>query len=145
MPAPQLSVPFITWQPIAHCPLVICDLSQTDPAPQSTSAPQPHLFAAVSHLGVGAVQFASEVHGTHAPWLAPLFTHAGPLGIAVQSVSLAHAWQTFVVVLQIGFVPAQSAFVLQLTHVPLATSHCACGGKHCVVLVAEHCPHDPLG
>jgi hypothetical protein len=48
-------------------------------------------------------------------------------------------------VLQTGVAPPQFALEVQGTHVPLVVKQAGVVPEHCVVLVAEHWPHEPPG
>jgi hypothetical protein len=46
--------------------------------------------------------------------------------------------------LQIGDIPAQSAFAVQRTHVPVVVSHTGVPPTHAMAFPDEHCPHAPV-
>jgi hypothetical protein len=53
-------------------------------------------------------------------------------------LSLEHAWQTCVVVLQIGVVPPHWAFETHGTHVPVVVKQTGVAPEQAVAFVAEH-------
>jgi hypothetical protein len=61
------------------------------------------------------------------------------------SPSPPQARQTWVATLHTGAVPPHCAFDVHGTQIAPATSHAGVAPVHCVALVAEHCPHAPLG
>lgn len=73
----------------------------------------------------------------------PLGWHAGVA--PPHSPSPAQARQTLVAVLHTGVVPPHCAFVKHGTHVPLAARQTGVAPLHALALLAEHCPHAPLG
>ena len=128
-------------QPATHWCVVVL---QTSGAVQSPLPMHPtHVFDTESHFGVVPLQVVPSTHPTHCPTFAPVVTHAGPPVVPVQSAALVHPWQTWVVVLHVGALPAQSVFALQPTHVPLGASQTCDPPVHCVTLPSEHCPHAP--
>jgi hypothetical protein len=60
-------------------------------------------------------------------------------------LSLAHAWQRWLAVSQMGVAPPHWAFVLQLAHTPSAALHTGVVPVHFVTLEAEQTPHEPFG
>jgi hypothetical protein len=58
-------------------------------------------------------------------------------------LSPAQARQTCAVVLQTGLVPPHSALLMQLTQVPVGTSHAGVMPVHLLVFVAEQVPQAP--
>jgi hypothetical protein len=124
---------------------VFVPVSQTGFAPPHWPGvvQEEHVPVATSHPATGPVHFV--VFDPEQTPHAPLGWQAGVAGVPAQSASLAQAWQTWLVPLQTGVVPAHWALVRHPTQVPAAASHTDVAPEHFVLFVAEHAPHDPFG
>ncbi len=101
----------------------------------------PHVPLDTSHSGVVPVHLLAFV-AEQTPQ-APLGWQAG--AAPPQSPSPVHPRQMRAVVLQTGVEPEHCAFVRQVPHVPLDTSHSGVVPVHLLAFVAEQIPQAPLG
>jgi len=119
-----------------HAPLVQTGVSP----PQSAALSHWTHVLLVVQRGVEGGQFASAMHATQSPALAPVVAHCGvePLQSAAEAQAR-HARP----VPQMGFGLAQFAFVRQPTQVFVGTSHVGVAPVHAVWFVPEHTAQMP--
>jgi hypothetical protein len=112
--------------------------------PQSELLTQPtHTLVVVSHAGVGAAQFAGDVHATHRPAFVPVVAHAGVAPEQSVALLVLHGRQTCAVASQIGVAPPQFAFVRQPTQRFCVVSQMGVDPVQAPAEIPVHCTHRP--